>query len=85
MGTQEIKLSDFIDFNRVNKSLVSSIYEEYYDNGMECMYVLDLLKGQVADCGHPFNILKENNCESLVTISPLSDFVDSIVANAYQI
>ena len=32
MGTQEIKLSDFIDFNRVNKSLVSSIYEEYYDN-----------------------------------------------------
>ena len=85
MGTQEIKLSDFIDFNRVNKSLVSSIYEEYYDNGMECMYVLDLLKGQVADCGHPFNILKENNYESLVTITPLTDFVDSIVANAYQI
>lgn len=84
MSSTKTKLSDFLDLNRLDENLISSIYDECSEQEMESMYILDLEKDQAARCSYPINVLKQKNADTPVTIISLHELVDTVVSEVYQ-
>ena len=84
MSATETTLSDFLDLDRLDEKLISSIYDECSEQEMESIYILDLEKDQAARCSHPVNVLKKKNADTTVNVISLTDLVDQVVSEVYQ-
>lgn len=80
METQKCKLSDFLEIEKLNHTLISELRDVFYKREMLGMAIINLEDNQAALCDSPVDILHDNIDEVTVTIMNIEHLIESVAS-----
>lgn len=78
METQKCKLSDFLEIETLNHTLISELRDDFYKRELLSMAIINLAEGQAALCDSPVDIFRDNIQEVTATLMSIRQLIESV-------